>query len=125
MRALSLTLMALAVLAARPQAAGAGGPPKDWEKWVPESATAVLAIDVEAFYRSPLAAREKWAARHAAGTPTDVTSLPEGVSGLVIASDLSPRALDDTWRVGMVQMSRATTAEVDAALRPHSRSASI
>src|SRR5207245_1571876 len=81
----------LAALATGPRTAAAAGPPKDWEKWVPESATAVLAIDVEALHRSPLATREGWAGRHVDGTPTDVTSLPGGVSALVIASDLSPR----------------------------------
>jgi hypothetical protein len=108
---LNLTLITLAVIAAAPRTADAGGPPKDWEKWVPESATAVLAIDVEALYRSPLAVREGWAKRHASGTPVDVTSLPATIKGMVVASDLSPRGLADTWRVGLADLSRAMTPE--------------
>ena len=91
-------------------APAAAAPPGGWDAWIPDSATAVLKVDVTALNSSPLAAREGWGRRHTAGTPADVTSLPDGVTALVAATDLSPRTLDDTWRVALLDLAAPLSA---------------
>src|SRR5579883_195855 len=88
----------------------AAGPPGGWDAWIPDTATAVLKIDVAGLNSTPLASREGWGRRHTAGAPADVTSLPDGVTALIAATDLSPRTLDDTWRVSLLDLATPLSA---------------
>jgi hypothetical protein len=117
MRPLTVLLVVFGGALVRPAAAA---PPAGWETWVPASATAVLVIDAKALSASPLAVRGGWAKRHAAGTATDVTSLPDGTKTILVASDLSPRTLDGSWRVGVIDLDKLV-AVADLAARDGGR----
>src|SRR5262249_27447440 len=71
----------------------------------------VLLIDATALNSSPLGVREGWAKRHAQGTPADVTSLPAGVTTVLVAADFSPGRLNETSRVALLDLGTPVTAE--------------
>jgi hypothetical protein len=85
----------------------------DLLKRVPVQANAVLFLDVEALYTSPLAQREKWGQQQDTHYMGGVRQFPLGAQKLVAASQFSPGTLENDWEVGLLQVPKqVTTAQI-------------
>jgi hypothetical protein len=85
-----------ALLAARPCPAAESF--ADLARHVPDSANALLAIDVDALQKAP-------------GRVGDALGLPAGVERLVVAAQINPTTLEHVWKVGVAATRGAVTQD--------------
>ena len=71
---------------------------------VPPNANALLVIDAERLYESPLARSEEWSKQHAEGREAGGIHLPAGTQQLISASSVDFRHLRPAWQAVVVRM---------------------
>src|SRR4051794_22330959 len=68
---------------------------------VPNEANALVLVDVDALFNSPLGRREKWRDR-SAERPTGVLGVSADVARLVVAAGMDLTTMEQRWKVGML-----------------------
>ena len=99
---LAAALLIVAVGAPRADAQGPSRKYGDLLKRIPDQANAMLLVDVDALFNSPLGQREKWRER-AANRPTGVLGVSTDASKFVVAAAVDLDSADERWKLGMLQ----------------------
>lgn len=81
--------------------ARADGPFDTLLQRLPSNTNAVLAIDVQGIYHSPLARREKWSSKWQDDYLAGVTTLPANTHRLVVGAQFDPTALDNVFKMSL------------------------
>lgn len=102
MRCACLAILALTAIAA-------GWPDSTFVSRVPASANAVLAADVAAAFRSPLAQKEGWSRRFAETQQATLGSLPPSVETVLVAAQFNFCRMTPNWIIAQQNSSRLIT----------------
>src|SRR5262245_27130465 len=68
---------------------------------VPDSANAVILLDLQAIKNSPVGKRENWASKHESEHLAGTAGLSPQVQKLVMAAELDPGDLQNKWEIGI------------------------
>jgi hypothetical protein len=110
-----LPLLAFVILAgALPMAAHADDALSDLLNRVPEGANALIILRVDDAFNSPLGKKEQWAQKHAERYQVGSAKLPPNVQMAVLAAQLEPQTLNNTWEAGLIQLKDPFTLEMIA-----------
>ena len=82
----------------------AEGPYDDLLKWIPEQANTLLLIDVYELHKSPLGKQENWAKTHKRTTLGSLSSMSPSITKVVMAAQINPSTLHNTWEAGVIQL---------------------
>ena len=94
-------LLIVAGVAAPSPAQGTGRKFDDLLQRVPNEANAMVLVNVDALFNSPLGKSEKWRER-SAERPTGVLGVSADVSRFVIAAGMDLSTMEERWKVGML-----------------------
>src|SRR5262245_54829037 len=81
----------------------AAGPYDDLLQWIPQDANTLLLMDVKELHNSPLGKLENWSKKHTRLSLGSSSMSPKMVK-LVVAAQINPSTLHDTWQAGVFQL---------------------
>jgi hypothetical protein len=73
---------------------------------VPESANALIFVNVPALHKSALGKKDHWDTQHQTSYLGGVTAIPPTVNRLVIAAQINARTLGKAWSVALAEMTK-------------------
>jgi hypothetical protein len=87
---------------------------------VPDSANALIFLDLNAIKNSPIGKRENWASKHESEHLAGTAGINPKVQKLIMAAELDPSDLHNQWEIGIV--SRSENINMEKLAKTHSGS---
>jgi hypothetical protein len=80
-------------------------------EYVPETANALILVDADSVFYSPIATREKWQERREEQFSEGFSGIPPNARKLIIEADLDPESMRPSWEVAVAQPKAVATLE--------------